>query len=245
MNKRQEFTVRAVGIPSISEDVIEVQVAELASCFKINVEDVHRGHGQTTESMGVAVKPCRCKADKIGPVEAEESKIIEDSCMKVGDQWMIPYPWKKDPNLLPTNRQQAERKSEAIERRLQKDVELAKAYDDQIKAMVDINFARKISREELENHRGPVYYIAHHPVVRPQKKSTPVRIVLNSTATFNGHCLNDYWYKGPDLLNNLFRVLLRFRENNVAICSDISKMYITEYLYHMKISMCIVFCGET
>ena len=40
-----------------------------------------------------------------------------------------------------------------------------------------------------------------------------------------GHSLNDYWYKGPDLLNNLFGVVLRFGENAVAICGDITKMY--------------------
>nr|XP_054761363.1 uncharacterized protein LOC129267761 [Lytechinus pictus] len=31
--------------------------------------------------------------------------------------------------------------------------------------------------------------------------------------------------KGPDLLNSLVGVLLRFRENEVALCGDISKMY--------------------
>ena len=36
---------------------------------------------------------------------------------------------------------------------------------------------------------------------------------------------NDYWLKGPDLLNNLFGVILRFRENPVAIHGDISNMY--------------------
>ena len=42
---------------------------------------------------------------------------------------------------------------------------------------------------------------------------------------FQGHCLNDYWFKGPDLLNNIFGVILRFRENAVAVSADISKMY--------------------
>ena len=31
--------------------------------------------------------------------------------------------------------------------------------------------------------------------------------------------------KGPDLLNDLFGVVLSFRENQVAFISDISKMY--------------------
>ncbi|PIK44782.1 hypothetical protein BSL78_18362 [Apostichopus japonicus] len=61
--------------------------------------------------------------------------------------------------------------------------------------------------------------------IRPEKKSTPVRIVFNSSAAFNGHRLNEYWEKGPDLLNDLFGVLLRFRQHPIAISGDISKMY--------------------
>ena len=52
-----------------------------------------------------------------------------------------------------------------------------------------------------------------------------MRIVFNSSASYAGHTLNDYWYKGPDLLNNLFGVVIRFRENPVVICFDIAKMY--------------------
>ena len=37
--------------------------------------------------------------------------------------------------------------------------------------------------------------------------------------------LNDYWFKGPDLLNNLFGVVFCFRENAVAVCGDITNMY--------------------
>jgi hypothetical protein len=39
--------------------------------------------------------------------------------------------------------------------------------------------------------------------------------------------LNDYWVKGPDLLNNLLGILIRFRENLVGVAGDISKMYHT------------------
>ena len=52
--------------------------------------------------------------------------------------------------------------------------------------------------ERNQKSRRPVNYIAHHEVVRPEKKSTPVRIVFNSSASYEGHKLNDYW------LNNLF-----------------------------------------
>ena len=40
-----------------------------------------------------------------------------------------------------------------------------------------------------------------------------------------GHVLNDYYAKGPDVLNDLFGILFRFREKLVAMVGDISKMY--------------------
>ena len=62
----------------------------------------------------------------------------------------------------------------------------------------------------------PVHYVAHHAVLCPEKKSTPIRIVLNSSASVKGHMLKDYWFKGPVLLKKLFGVVFRFRENAVA-----------------------------
>ena len=179
----------------------------------------------TTEAMGVAVKPCICSADKITQSEREETRIIQSSCTKMGNQWMIPYPWKADPKLLPDNRSQAIKKLEATERRLRKNPENAEAYDQQMQEMERMKFSRKLSEKELNEYKGPVHYIAHHEVLRPDKKSTPVRIVFNSSSVYQGHRLNDYWFKGPDLLNGLFGVVLRFRENRVAVSGDISKMY--------------------
>lgn len=178
-----------------------------------------------TESMGVEVRPCVCEADKLSQVEREEAEVISKSCQKIGQQWMIPYPWKRDPNLLPDNRSLALKRLEATERRLKSNPDQAKAYDEQMTEMVNMNFCRKLSEAEVKNYKGPVHYIPHHAVVRPEKKSTPVRIVFNSSSVFQGHKLNDYWMKGPDLLNNLFGVVLRFREREVALVGDISKMY--------------------
>ena len=175
--------------------------------------------------MGVQVKPCVCEADNMAQADREEEEIIVKSYQKVGNQWMIPYPWTKDPNLLPDNKPLAMKRLEATERRLQRNLDQAKAYQKQMEEMVEMKFSRKLTSEELEMYKGPVHYIPHHAVLRPEKKSTPVRIVFNSSSAYQGHRLNDYWMKGPDLLNNLFGVVLRFREREVALVGDISRMY--------------------
>ena len=46
----------------------------------------------TTEAMGIEGKRCSCKAAKMSSMDECEAKIIEDSCRKVGKQWLIPYP---------------------------------------------------------------------------------------------------------------------------------------------------------
>ena len=81
----------------------------------------------STESMGVAIQPCLCEAEKLSQVEREEGKLIEESCTKSGNQWVIPYPWKRNPLLLPDNRQQAIQRLEATERQLSRNPEHAEA----------------------------------------------------------------------------------------------------------------------
>ena len=151
--------------------------------------------------------------------------MISNSCQKIGKQWLIPYPWKKNPEHLPDNRAIAEKKLEATERRLQRNLEHAAAYNKQMEEMCEMKFSRKLTEEDIKNYKGPVHYISHHGIVRPGNESTPLRIVFNTSSNYKGHVLNDYWMKGPDLLNYLFSVLLRFREGQCALIGDLSKMY--------------------
>ena len=146
-----------------------------------------------TESMGVASSSCKCPQVKMSVGEQRELKLIEESCKLINKQWMVSYPWKRDPAQLPDNQVQVQRKLEITEAQLIKQPEIGKAYDDQMKDMEDRGFLRKLSDKEVAEWKGPVHYVSHHAVVRPEKKkSTPVPIVFNSSATFKGHCLSDF-----------------------------------------------------
>lgn len=136
------------------------------------------------------------------------------------------------------------KKLEATERRLLKNPDHAAAYDLQMVEINHLQFSRRLTEKEVREYSGPVHYISHHEVLRPESKSTPVQIVLNSSAAFQGHKLNEYWMKGPDLLNDLFGVVLRFRENQVAFIGDISKCTI-ESAFQKWISTCTGSCGGT
>ena len=110
---------------------------------------------------------------------------------------------------------------QCTERRLLKNPE--QVYTEQIQDMVKRQVAKKLSTTEEQAYNGPIHYLSHHEVMKPDSESTPCRIDFNSSLKYMNHTLNEYWAKGPDLLNNLLSILVRFRENEVA--GDISKMY--------------------
>ena len=103
--------------------------------------------------------------------------------------------------------------------------EYCKAYQTEMENNRDRGVARKLEREERNNYKGPIFYIPHTEVLKPDSKSTPVRIVFNSSVRFCGYSLNDMWAKGPDVLNSLFGILLRVREHPIAFTCDLSKIY--------------------
>ena len=171
------------------------------------------------------------ECNKLLPItmkQDEELKLIlkglsYDAYMK---KWTVTYPWIKDPHLLPNNFMVALLKLQGTEKRLKKlGVNYSESYSNQIDDMVYRNAARILSQLELNTYKGPAHYISHHEILKDTSSTTPFRLVFNSSASYNGHILNEYWAKGPDVLNSLFGVLLRFREGNVAFIGDVSKMF--------------------
>ena len=191
----------------------------------------------TIESMGVSGEPkcgsCRCGNCISGNQncslkEERELMIIQQglSYDHINQKWSCKYPWIKDPYCLPNNYSQAKAMLCSTEKRLMKrGDEYCKAYQTEMENNRVRGVARKLSREERNNYKGPIFYIPHTEVLKPDSKSTPVRIVYNSSVRFCGYSLNDMWAKGPDVLNSLFGIILRVREHPIVFTCDLSKMY--------------------
>ena len=219
-------------------------IEENAECFKYNVAHVNHvrrielSDFYKIENLGVECTPRwgGCKCGKCPPgsknytlKEEKELNLIENNLEYNSQEnlWITTYPWIKDPHNLPDNKRAAYGRLMSTEQRLRKNPDHAKVYQQQIQDVIDRDVARKLNTEEITKYNGPVHYISHHEVLKTDSKSTPVRIVFNSSASYMGHILNEYWAKGPDLLNNLLGILIRFRENRVAFIGDVSKMYHT------------------
>lgn len=58
------------------------------------------------------------------------------------------------------------------------------------------------------------------------KSTTKVLIVFDCAVKFDGTSLNDIIHPGPKLVEDLFKVLVRFRRNPIGIACDIKEMYL-------------------
>ena len=113
----------------------------------------------------------------------------------------------------------------SLEKRLKNDPSLNERYAKTITDDLDKGYIRVVSSEELASSTPREWYLPHHPVLNPNKPNK-VRRVLNGAALFRGHSLNKALLTGPDLLQNLLKSIIRFRENVIAVCADIEGMFL-------------------
>ena len=62
------------------------------------------------------------------------------------------------------------------------------------------------------------------------KKPEKIRVVFDCAAKYQGTSLNDQTLQGPDHTNSLTGVLIRFREEQIALMADIEAMLIIIYV---------------
>ena len=77
-----------------------------------------------------------------------------------------------------------------------------------------------MTEEEQEKVSSRTWYLLHNPVFNPTK-SDKIRVVFDAAANNKGQHLNSSLCAGPDMLNVLIGVLLRFRNNNIAMVADV------------------------
>jgi len=131
--------------------------------------------------------------------------------------------WKTDDVILPYNKTLAIQRLESLEKRFSRKPDLAVKYSEALNKYISQGHAIKLSKEKSSNITNITNFIPHHGVVNPNKQK--LRIVFDAAAKFNNISLNDNLLKGPDLLNNLVSVLLRFRKDKYAVTADIENMF--------------------
>ena len=95
------------------------------------------------------------------------------------------------------------------------------------------DYTRKVHSQD-PGPLGTCWYLPHHPVFNLQKPGK-VRVVFDCSAKHYGTSLNNQLLQGPDQTNSLVGVLSRFREDKVALMSDVEPMF---HQVHVRPSDC-------
>ena len=159
----------------------------------------------------------------VNPEEKLARERVTDSLTFEDGHYSVGMPWKANKGVLPDNFSMALRRLQNTEKRLQKSPEVGQAYSDVLHEYQKKGYIRKVSPEEKRPDQ--VWYLPHFPVLRPDKSTTKTRIVFDASAKYEDVSLKDAVLQGPKLQNELFAVLLRFRNDPVAVMCDI-KMYL-------------------
>ncbi|GJQ85299.1 hypothetical protein Trydic_g5197 [Trypoxylus dichotomus] len=79
--------------------------------------------------------------------------------------------------------------------------------------------------ESVDNTK-PCYYLPHHGVFKESSLTTKLRVVFDASApSSSGFSLNDIQLVGPTIQDDLFSILIRFRQHTYVVSADIAKMY--------------------
>ncbi|XP_038049672.1 uncharacterized protein LOC119723185 [Patiria miniata] len=103
-------------------------------------------------------------------------------------------------------------------------------YKTEIENLLDKGYAERVLSSDIDASPGGTWYLPHHNVVNPNKPEK-LRIVFDCAAEYAGTSLNKNVMQGLDMTNKLIGVLVRFREQRVAVMGDIEAMF-----YQVKVT---------
>jgi len=177
------------------------------------------------------------KLDTLGicdPVEvqssAERDKATHEHFQQTvtrdsNGRYAVSLPWVDREMKLPSNKQVAFKRLEATTRKL---VSMGKYedYDAIFKAWESEGIVSKIGIGRDESQLK-CHYLPHRAVIKEESKTTPLRPVFDASCKVGrAPSLNDALEKGPNLLELIPSILLRFRMGKIGVISDIRKAFL-------------------
>ncbi|XP_022172625.1 uncharacterized protein LOC111035349, partial [Myzus persicae] len=154
---------------------------------------------------------------------AEEIYISTTTRLSSG-RFMVTLPFRQPSPVLGDSKSQAHQHYKALETRLTRHPDLRKQYTEFMQDYLSCGHMELVPMGERDNPLN--YYIPHHCVIKPDSKTTKLRVVFNASArTSTGASLNDSLYTGPKLQPDIQIVLLRSRLWKYLFMADIKQMY--------------------
>ena len=192
------------------------------------------------EAEGLGVEPprrcgdcrgcqkCSFRGQQHTERETMEYKAIEQGIRlnKERGCFEVQYAWQDDPAKLSDNLGQVIKIAESEEKKLAKEG-LTEEFNEKFEEFIKLGTLEELSQHEMDSWVGPSHYVSIQHVLKPENKTTRMRLVINSSLKCpkTGLSLNDMMMKGPNVLGDIWELLMRFRGYRYGLISDISKAY--------------------
>ena len=151
-------------------------------------------------------------------------ETLKETTFKSGNHYITSLLWKESNSILPNNKFLSLSRLYNLERKLAEHAQIWQMYTETMKEYIKKGYTRKLCDKEGNTISPRANYIPHHSVTNINK---PIKlsIAFDAAAKLPNTSLNQHLLKGPDLLNGLIGILLRFREGQYAKIVDIEAMY--------------------
>jgi len=161
--------------------------------------------------------------DNLSVCDKRTLSIWRDSIQHCEDgHYEVAVPFMQYPPALVDNIDIAKQRLRGLRARLARDAGLHSMYNESMKTLLENEHAEEVPDAEVDS--TPVWYLPHHAVMNPNKPGK-VRVVFDCSAKHCGRSLNDVVMQGPDLTNKLVGVLMRFRQERIAMMADIQSTF--------------------
>ena len=166
------------------------------------------------ESIGIE------KRVQNGDPEQRALKILNETSHRLPDRrFKTILIWKEDDMKIPNNYKNSLKWLHNLEKKLDRDEDLKKKYEERMQTLFTLGYAEEATTPTVPNK---TWYLPHFAVINPAKPK--IRVVHNATAKTAGRSLNDMLLCGPDLVQSLPGVVMRFRQHQHAVSADIKEL---------------------
>ncbi|KAJ8036706.1 hypothetical protein HOLleu_20758 [Holothuria leucospilota] len=218
-----------------------VRGATHVSVNRTTVEPYTNPLGSTCESHIYAKDIQSCLHDDIYVKRKEDErkamsiederfiKIMSDGVYTNGQGNLeFPLPFKRGKETLPNNRTLATGRLANLVKTLRRKPPMMTEYRAFMEKTIRKGHATEIRSKDLNVPPGKVWYLPHFAVRHPRKPG--IRVVFDASAEYDRISLNKVLLQGPDQVNSLLGILLRFRVGEVAIMGDVEQMFYNFYV---------------
>ncbi|GFS90518.1 DUF1758 domain-containing protein [Trichonephila clavipes] len=211
------------------------------SSFKIQFDDLITNNILLSESQKLYyLRSCLthevnylCKGLGIrdDPVLHERDQAIEmfkETVEFEKGRYIVQLPFRKSYNELSDNYPLAKQRFQNLWRRFGHDSELYQQYREIIRDYTEQGIIEEVKTEITNNKlKRPVYYLPHQAIRKDGRLTSKRRIVFDAGSHQNNELsLNDCLWPGINLNPNLLDILINFRLNAIAFCSDIKQAFL-------------------